>query len=903
MIAPQSMSPMAGRRGSIAATLTSCCLGLALWLLSCVARISVAQSPQVYDIDLPAESVAEALNGLSEKTGVPAVFPYDLVKDRRANPVAGHYTLLGALDALLKDTGLSGGLSDKGVLTVSLARPSAPDSGDTSVMMRNQNQQNTNKTRAPRPAGIVAFFTSIAAAFSVSAQDSDGGAANLDNGADKLDVVLVTAQKKVERAQDVPITMTVLNPESLAENGQTRLVDYFADVPGLSLNSNAFGGGTEYVTLRGLSTGFSFNPTVATVIDDVPVGSSTQVSWGMLTSPDLDPSDLARIEVLKGPQGTLYGSDSLGGLIKYVTADPSTTNLNGRAEVTGVDIPEGGVGYVVRGAVNVPLSDTFAMRLSGFTRRDPGYIDNLTTGENNVNSVDVHGGHISLLYRPGPDLSVKLSALIQNTDGNANSYINSNAQEQFTQGDLKVTGLPGTGPYYTRWQLYTATLNAKIGGLDLVSVTGYGSNTLHNWEDFSGSSFLDGIAGSIYPSAPAYVQLNYYHTDKVSQELRLSSSVDHWFDWLLGGFYTHESSPGTSQQAYGANASTGIPMGLLFNAQYAPLKFTEYALFGDLTFHITDRFELQIGGREAWNTLLYESAYVGPGVPAIFSVSTTDFEQPIGRASGHPFTYLVTPRYVISPNLNIYARIASGYRIGGPNLLTAQLITDGAPSEYKPDKTTNYELGIKADILEHRLSFDAAAYYINWKSFQLNVSFPDGNGYTTNAGNAKSEGVELDVQSHPLTGLTLSVQGSYNHAVLTQDIPSNAAGVYGLAGDPLPYSIKFSGGAAVNQDVRLMWDWVGFVGGAVNYVGSRASEFAGAPPPATRTWMPGYTQLNLRTGVRSQSWLVNLYVNNVANRRGIVGFMSFANNAGNIGGNSTVVTQPRTVGVNISKTF
>jgi iron complex outermembrane receptor protein len=151
--------------------------------------------------------------------------------------------------------------------------------------------------------------------------------------------------------------------------------------------------------------------------DDVPVTSSLERGWGELTSPDLDPSDLAQIEVLKGPQGTLYGADSLSGLIKYVTTDPSTSKFSGRVEVTGVDIPVGGAGYGVRVAVNVPLSDTFAVRFSGFVRHDPGYIDDVTTGERNFNSVTVYGGHAAALWQPSANFSVKLSALVQETHG------------------------------------------------------------------------------------------------------------------------------------------------------------------------------------------------------------------------------------------------------------------------------------------------------------------------------------------------------------------------------------------------------------------------------------------------------------------------------------------------------
>ena len=863
---------------------------------------SEAQPRKVYGINLQAQSLADALNGLSEQTGAPVVFPYDLVRSKRSNPVIGHYTLSEALDVLLRDTGLSGGLSDKGVLTISATIPGTANTGETTLNNNQNITKATNTQRDTRPAGIAAFFAAIAAAFSASADD-------LNTDSDSLAQVIVTAQKKTERLEDVPVAMTVLNPETLAENGQDRLQDYFASVPGLSMNSNAQAAGLQYVTIRGLSAGFYQNPTIATVVDDVPVGSSQILSLGSLTQPDLDPSDLARIEVLKGPQGTLYGADSLGGLIKYVTADPSTTAFSGRAEVTGIDIPGGGTGYGVRAAANIPLSDSLAIRLSGFSRRDPGYVDDLTNGQNNINSVDVYGGHLSLLYRPSEVISLKLSALVQDTNGNGSADINSNANyaNQFPQGYLKQTDLPGTTPYTTEWQFYTATLNAKVAGIDIASVTGYNTNLVHTYIDLGGLSYFGQVANSINSNTDAIFVNDHYYTEKFTQEVRLSSSISHWLDWMFGGFFTHEASPGDRNynQDVASNLSGGDQV-VIANYAY-PTTFKEHAAFGDLTFHVTQQFDVQLGGRQSWSEADYTPVYTGPGIYPFFQVQSPDVYPP-ARAIGNPFTYLVTPKYVISPNLQVYARIASGYRIGGPNLDAGTGVDKDVPLQYSPDKTTNYEVGIKGDTFDHMLSFDVATYYIDWKNFQLNVELASAfgvAGFTTNAGNAKSEGVEFSIDAHPTKGLTLGIQGSYDNAVLTQDLPPGAvaAGAYGLAGDRLPYNTRVSGGLTANQDFRLSKDWIAFFGGAVNYVGPRPTEFAGAPPPTLRVWMPSYTQLNLRMGARYESWLFNLYVNNVTDKRGIIGFNSFGANLGNTGGAQTMVIQPRTVALDISKTF
>jgi iron complex outermembrane receptor protein len=726
--------------------------------------------------------------------------------------------------------------------------------------------------------------------------------------------VMVTAQKREEKLNDVPMSITVLEPRTLAEAGQNRLLDYFADIPGLSaVGVSAVGAGTSYVTIRGLSAGAFQNPTVANVIDDVPVGSSLIVEFGSaLTQPDLDPSDLTQIEVLKGPQGTLYGADSLGGLIKYVTADPSTSAVSGRAEVTGVGIPDGGTGGAVRGAVNVPLSHVAAIRASGFFRRDPGYIDDLTTGQNNINSANVYGGHVSLLFRPSDNFSLKLGALIQNREANGSDYVNSNNQLQFPQGDLKETELPGTNPYQQRVRLYTAEIKAKAMGLDFVSVSGYDTNFLHSYVDTTGccGGFFGPVANKYYPGLfGTYVQEHFY-TQKFSQEVRVSSSLQHWLDWTVGGFFTRENSPG--DKSYNQNVATdltkgiapGSPQELLVNYSY-PSNLTEYAVFGDATLHMSNRLDVQLGARQSWNTVHYNPVYTGPALMDFFGVPSPDLFPP-GYARGTPFTYLVAPKFAITPDLQVYARIATGYRFGGPNLDGGLA---GTPLFYKPDKTINYELGAKGDVLDHRLNFAAAAYYIKWSNIQLTAQPPNSFvSYIINVGDAKSEGVELSIDARPARGLSVGLQGSYNNAVLTQDLPASvvAAGAYGLAGDRLPYNIKFSGGLTAKQNFALPKDGTGFVGGDLLYVGSRAYEFAAGPPPYTpdtqRAWLPGYTQLNLRCGARFQATTISIFANNGTNKRGIAGYYNFNGNLGDPGGTATPIT-PRAIGLDISRSF
>lgn len=875
------------------AVVSAVCCSMAGLAIAADARASIRMPT-----DIPAEPLDLALKALAKERGLQFVYRSDVVGAARTRGVRGDLTTPEALTKLLEGTRLEYAYLDDNTITVLHridTRPGAAPSTDGTPARIEETSD------GGRGAGSVWDRLQFAQ-LDQSAGSGGGGSLSSDgksSGTTPLQEVLVTAQKKTERQQDVPVAISVVDTQALAQNGQNRLIDYFSTVPGLTIG-NSFGGGTQYVTIRGLSTGTVQNPSVATVIDDVPTGSSSVLAFGNITGADLDPSDLDRIEVLKGPQGTLYGADSLGGVIKYVTTDPSTTAFSGRVEVDGADILDGGLGGGMRAAVNIPVSDQFAIRVSGYGRRDPGYVDDLTTGQNNVNSANVYGGHLAALWRPSDDVSLKVSAILQKTDGNGTGYVNSNPLAQFPQGDLKQTGLPGAGRYTTENQLYTATLKFKIAGLDVASVTGYGINKL---DDFLDATTLLGYFANIDYGVPGSLWEDRFETDKFTQELRVSSSVGHWLDWLAGAFYTHENSP-NSFQDFVATTLAGTVVGDQLYGAYQPLTLSEHAIFGDVTVHVTDRFDVQLGGRESWNEQNYGQTDYGPTTKDLYGVSP-EVVAPRTHITGSAFTYLATPEFKISPDLMVYARFASGYRVGGPNVV----VVPGIPASYKPDTTSNYELGIKGDLFEHRLTFDAAAYYIEWKNFQIQESFFSddlSHSYEGNAGSAKSEGLEASVQSHPLEGLTITAQGSYNNAVLTQALQPPQFSAVALSGDRLPYSIRWSGGLTANQDIPLSGEWISFVGGAVNYVSSRLGEFASVTAPF-RVAFPAYASVNLSAGVRHDSWLLNLYVNNVGDRRGVVG----AYNANAIGltpepgggGYYATVIQPRTLGLSVVKTF
>jgi outer membrane receptor protein involved in Fe transport len=242
----------------------------------------------------------------------------------------------------------------------------------------------------------------------------------------------------------------------------------------------------------------------------------------------------------------------------------------------------------------------------------------------------------------------------------------------------------------------------------------------------------------------------------------------------------------------------------------------------------------------------------------------------------------------------VYARLASGYRPGGSNAGTPQV-----PQQYSSDKTEDYEIGSKVDFLEHTLSLDGSLYYINWKNIQLPLIYPvNGSTYVGNAAGAKSEGVELSLESRPLSGLTLGAWVSWDDAVLTQTVPGAGQNgeIFGFSGDRLPNTPRFSGNVSLNYDYPLMSDVTGFVGGALDYVGDRQDAFSSVS--AQRQDLPAYAKLDLRTGAKYDSWTLNVYVNNVTDKRGLI-----SGGVGNAIPYAFYYIQPRTVGLSASKTF
>jgi outer membrane receptor protein involved in Fe transport len=723
--------------------------------------------------------------------------------------------------------------------------------------------------------------------------------------------VLVTSEKRTEPLQTVPISITALSSDALEGMRVENFLDIAPLVPGLTVTSDT--PGQTRITLRGINTG-GVASTVGVYVDDVPFGSSSGLANGAVVAGDFDTFDVARVEVLRGPQGTLYGASSLGGVFKYITNAPTTTGVEARFLGSTETVQDGGLGYSLKGLVNVPLSDQFALRASGFYRSDDGFINSIgnnpipslttpgvnivdgTVVEDRINSLDSFGGRISALYAPSKAFSLTLTAHIQdiNSDGPYNVDADPTTLQPLSPGFVQSKYQSNTVD--TKYRAFSATLDWDFGPASLVSVTSYGTFEQDIHADAAIASGLTGgppLASVVTyyfgndvtrPLSAVFPQTT--STDKFTEELRLLSPASQTFEWLIGAYYTKEDSK-IVQQILAVEAGTDtVATDIPILADLAlPSNYEEFALFANATWHITSGFDLSFGARTSKNEQVASQTADGPLVGGHVAYDKA-------TSSESPFTYSVSPRFELAKNSFLYARVATGFRPGGPNVLPPG-VPEGTPLTYNSDTLTSYEAGWKTSGSDGRFSLDLSAYYLDWQDIQL-FAVVNGFGINGNGGTAVSKGAEFTVGFVPTGGLSFSLNGAYTDASLTQDTDPI---VGGLNGDPLPYVPKWGFGLSGDYEWKVGRDWTLLVGGGIGYVGERTFDFVTRQEDGSLHKLDSYTTVNLRAGVYIGQWSFELYGKNLTNERGI----SSVAPAGGLpnGALGLGLIRPRTIGLSV----
>ncbi len=715
----------------------------------------------------------------------------------------------------------------------------------------------------------------------VKAQEAQGG--SKDKPSDKqtakteqLDTVTVFATRRREPVRDVPLRVETLDASSLERMGAASLSDTLGALPGVDVKTSG-GPGRGAVTMRGVSVGEQQIATVGVYIDDVAYGSSSAFVGGANTALDLSLLDLRHIEVLRGPQGTLYGAGAMGGLLKYVTNEPDSSQFSGKVGVGLRSTQGGALGHTENLVLNVPLStDVAAVRVAAFNDHEGGYIKAVgrAAGEH-VNDGNTRGARVSVLLEPMSKMKIRLAATGQEIQRNGTNIIEFDAAKgQPTYGDL-TRHLDVGEPYKLKSRLSSADFEYDFGWARF--------NAIASSQRADSATGQDATA--LLGGNPAFnwVSLdNAFRLRKQTQELRLTSPRG-TVEWLLG-YYRDKEIGHVGQKLWAEMAPIAGGGNMTLTTTGQPSEYRERAFYGDVTWNMDTAWSLTLGARVARNEQVY-SVFINEQLNS--SAPSEDTAR----------TYLGTLRYALDKTSNLYFRAASGYRPGGPNSpaidANGQVIPN-TPKTFGHDTLWSYELGYKADLLDKRLNLEAALFDIRWQDLQQ----PKAVGASTivvNAGKASVRGLELAAHYKLDQHWNLDGSFAYTNAKLTEDAPA-----LGPSGSRLPNSPKL----AYNLGLRYAFDLAGHpstAGLQVRRVGQRNAGFDAVGSSVPNFSQPAYTLVDAQWGLDLGAWQLSTFIRNAGNKRAILG-ADTALTAFGLPLNITTV-QPRTVGATLAFNF
>jgi iron complex outermembrane receptor protein len=693
---------------------------------------------------------------------------------------------------------------------------------------------------------------------------SGGVALAQDDNTSVLEEIVVTAQKRAERLQDVPISITAVSGEELARRGSTGLMDLQYSVPGLS--ALEYGPGQERVQLRGISNILGL-PTVGKYLDEVPINTESQGS-GL----DVRFLDLERVEVLRGPQGTLYGEGSMGGTIRYITTAPDLTRFGAQAEAQVGSVTDGGTSWRASAVLNLPLvKDSLGLRLVAGYEKQAGWIDNVATGQDDVNDTEIKTVRGKLLARVGENVELSLLVMHQESDQDAQNF----------GIDRKTTKVL---PEYnnSRYDLVNGVVRWDLGWADLVNSGGYYTMEGKQQSDYS-STYVPLLTAP--PPFGLGLPVGYVTTIGRTQavdyrvytdELRLTSKPGGSLDWTVG-LYARDSR---NNIVLATDTFPGsIPFSL--GQGFVTYRSKSWSAFGELGWHATDKLTLSAGAR--WFS---DKRGLDSNVN-LLGVSSIDH----GSDTFTSFNPRFNAKYEFSADSMVYFNAAKGFRSGGFNITSAGGGVIDVPPTYDPETLWSYEVGAKQQWFDRRLIFEGALYYTDWKDVQSGQFAPGSTlTITTNGGTVQGWGVDLSLLARPAAGLTLAATYGWNNLEFKSDSRDKNPG------DPVDFAVRESWSASIDYRRPLFGDVKGF--GRIDYQHAGESQIifrnllAGGLIP-----IPERDLFNARIGVDFGRVEASIFVDNLTDEDAplIVGpFGSITQN---------VEQRPRTVGVNVKARF
>ena len=740
-----------------------------------------------------------------------------------------------------------------------------------------------------------------------------------------LEEILVTAQKRgAVNLQDISGSVQALSADALEDSFAEGFDDYYTRISSLSAINQ--GGGQTQIIIRGVTTGRVTHAqpqdrsTAGLYIDETPVTANA-------FNPDLGLFDINRIEVLKGPQGTLYGASSMSGAIRIITNEPDPEAFDAKVDVTVSTTERGGENHSEKFMVNVPLSDSAAIRAVAYNISDSGFIDNIATGDENYNDEQSVGGRVSLLWQANDRLSLRGTVHIQDLEADGRPDMFRPDQDYLTN----AVGVAITEDYQT-FKVVDDTFDD-----DITLLNGLITYSLENHEIVSSTSYLDRdffnqLDGTIrirgltpFPfffarnglEPPVSDFENRSEIEDFSQEIRISNTDGGPLGYALGVFYSDQEKtfnqrgfiPGSDSIFPPPNAVVfGAPPDAIFAGDSA-IKQEQVAVFGEVSYQFSDRWEAAIGLRwfdwEQTANIRFAGLVQG-------GVDIRD-----GESSESGVTPKFRLSYAANEDMLIYASAGKGFRIGGVNEPVATGIcgadlaligaTESTPEAYDSDDLWSFEVGAKTSWMDNRLYVNGSIYVIDWEDLQTSVLLPScGFSFVDNSGDAEIWGGELEIQAALTEFLSGYLNASYTDGELTSNPNNLGVGLFGRDGDRIPNVPKwiFSAGADYTAPLSGGWSgggWNWFVRGGIQYRGSSLSLFN--PDASARNFsrtpeVPSSFTGDISLGFENQDWQLSLFVKNVSDERTVT-----AVDTDRVEPITDTLGRPRTIGVNLRRNF
>jgi outer membrane receptor protein involved in Fe transport len=782
--------------------------------------------------------------------------------------------------------------------------------------------------------GKVRLLTSAAATALVAASP----AFSQDEAAE--DEIIVTATKRAQAIQDVPFSVNAQTQDDIQRTGAQNLEDIARSVAGLAIQN--LGPGQSQVGIRGVSAGQIVRDQPG-VKEQVGVYFDESVVSLSLFTPDLELFDLNRVETLRGPQGTLYGSGNIGGTIRYITNQPKIGEFEGTLEGNVNQVEEGGTGGHLKGAVNFPISDNAALRIVAFGTIYPGFIDALGEGgtiTNDVNDGNRYGARVSLRWEPTPDIAITPRFTYQ--DINVDGF---NRQEVYNlYANPFTTTRPAVNFQERRQHLLLqeafedrfimSDLNAEwdMGPVSLTSITSYQARDILVSRDASALTHSVSIDLGYAPAA-YLIPSNLRDTTQLktfTQEARLASDYESRLQWLLGVFYTDIErnyaqrlpTPGYdvfTDLRFGAGTAAATNGAFPSDSPYSadlPYDIKQFAVFGEATLALTDRFDITAGAR--YYDFKEERAFVSGGL-----FSNGDNRTDSTQSDGFSPRFLLS--YDVSDAVTLNAQASKGFRLGGVNdplnvplCSPADVALFGSFQDYDDETLWNYEGGVKVN--SGRVTFNAAGYYTDIKNLQVTVDAGTcSSRISFNVPKAHTLGFEAELGAELFEGFDVSLSGNWVSAEFDSTLPNNTTVdptdvIGGIRdGNRLASVPKLQLAASAQYSFPIGGKAEGFLAGSFQHISSRYTQpgdqegnprsfvsglaFGGATglnATVLDLELPSYQIVNLSAGITWDKTDLIFYVNNVTDENALLAFDRERGGRARLGFHTN---QPRTFGV------